>query len=275
MGNYFQILACNEVVGTCCSDYGLVSILDILRQVLRIIQMVVPILLMVGLTIQFTQLMITPEDKKKIKSLQNKFTAALLCFLLPIIMDLILGLIPNSFQISACWDIAKISREVLKAESTYQPVNNKTRKSIFSNYNFSSGSSNNSGVTKGTATGKAVVQYAKSFIGKPYVLGGYWNGERPYTPTDCSGFVQGVFKHFGINLPRTTDQQWAATNTYTKIKESELQAGDLIMYNGHVAIATGNGTEIVHAATPKGGVKTSPTYKFGTIWGYMRIKGIN
>ena len=36
------------------------------------------------------------------------------------------------------------------------------------------------------------------------------NGELPYTPTDCSGFVQGVFAHFGISLPRTTSTQWAA-----------------------------------------------------------------
>ena len=83
MGLFFQILNCSEALGTCCTDYGLLNILDILRQILDLIQLIVPILLMTGLAIQFTQLLINPDDDKKKKSLLNKFVAALLCFFVP------------------------------------------------------------------------------------------------------------------------------------------------------------------------------------------------
>ena len=67
MSDFVQILNCSEALGTCCTDYGLLTILDILRQVLDLIQMVAPILLMTALAIQFTQLLINPDDDKKKK----------------------------------------------------------------------------------------------------------------------------------------------------------------------------------------------------------------
>ena len=49
-------------------------------------------------------------------------------------------------------------------------------------------------------TGQAIVDYACQFIGNPYV----WGGTSLTNGADCSGFVQSVFSHFGISLPRTT-----------------------------------------------------------------------
>ena len=49
-------------------------------------------------------------------------------------------------------------------------------------------------------TGQAIVDYACQFIGNPYV----WGGTSLTNGADCSGFVQSVFAHFGISLPRTT-----------------------------------------------------------------------
>ena len=48
----------------------------------------------------------------------------------------------------------------------------------------------------------ALVKYAKKFLGVPYVFGGT-------TPKgfDCSGLVQHVYGHFGINITRTTKTQ--------------------------------------------------------------------
>ena len=51
-----------------------------------------------------------------------------------------------------------------------------------------------------SATGQAVIDYACQFIGNPYV----WGGTSLTEGADCSGFVQSVYAHFGINLPRTT-----------------------------------------------------------------------
>lgn len=66
-----------------------------------------------------------------------------------------------------------------------------------------------------------LLKIARSYIGVPYLYGG--NTPKGF---DCSGFVQYVYKEFGINIPRTTFDQ---INIGTKINDkSKLQAGDLI-----------------------------------------------
>jgi len=50
--------------------------------------------------------------------------------------------------------------------------------------------------------GSDIISYAKNFIGVPYVFGG--SSPRGF---DCSGLVQYVYKHFGINISRTTKTQ--------------------------------------------------------------------
>ena len=281
MNQLLQVLDCSQELGTCCTDYGLLTILDVMRQILDLIQLIAPIILMVGLGIQFTQLLVNPDDKKKQKALLNKFIAALLCFFVPFLVNLSLSLVPEeigSFQLGACWDTARVSREVLKKEnSTYVATTDREPKTFVidpDEYDVPEVTDQGDGVGSGSATGRAVVAYAKEFLGQPYVWGGTWNGEKPYTGTDCSGFVQGVYRHFGINLTRTTSTQWADTSSYTLVTGTP-QAGDVVMYDGHVAILTGNGEEIIHASNPTDGIKLSPSYKYRSILGIMRIKGGN
>lgn len=281
MSNFIQILSCSEALGTCCTDYGLLTILDALRQILDLIQLVAPILLMVALAIQFTQLLVNPDDDKKKKSLLNKFIAALLCFFVPFLVNLAIGLVPDdiqSFQLASCWDTARISREVLKKEnSTYVSTTDKEAKSFilraedYDQADVTADSGSGSGTGTGSATGKAIVEYAKSFVGGRYC----WGGKDPHTCADCSGFVAYVFAHFGINLISQTDAMWGQTNMYTLVTDGNVKAGDVVMYDGHVGILTGNGDEMVHAANYRDGIKISPTYKYRAVRGVMRIKGVN
>lgn len=97
-------------------------------------------------------------------------------------------------------------------------------------------------------------QYAKSFVGNPYV----WGGTSLTKGADCSGFTKSVFKKYGINLPRSSGQQ---VNVGTKIALSEAKPGDLIFYAkggriNHVAIYIGSG-QVVHASSPKTGIRIS------------------
>ncbi len=281
--NLFQILACNDTLGTCCSDYGLVSLIDIIRTAFSYIQLIIPIILIVMITVQLIKLTINPEEKNGTKKITNKLIGAIICFFLPILIDIIVGWMPSNqqFQVASCWQEAKISHEVLKLQkSTYIKQNDDTeRKSLIINPGkYNPGNPTTSENTTGSSKGKEIVNYAKKFVGKNYIYGGYWNGELPYTGTDCSGFVQGIYKHFGINLQRTTYAQWDDTGSYTLVNEANVQAGDLIMYDGHVAIATGNGREIVHAQSTATGIVISSDYKTCSskaILGIMRIKGIN
>lgn len=113
-----------------------------------------------------------------------------------------------------------------------------------------------------------IVEYAKQFIGNPYV----WGGTSLTKGADCSGFVQSVFKHFGVKLSRTSRTQ---ANDGTKINMSELKPGDLVFYtNGsgtinHVALYIGGG-QVVHASSPKTGIKTSK-YNYRTPYKAVRV----
>jgi cell wall-associated NlpC family hydrolase len=90
-----------------------------------------------------------------------------------------------------------------------------------------------------TQAGQAVA-FAYAQLGKPYVYGA--TGPDNY---DCSGLVQAAWASAGLSIPRTTYEQWAAL---PHIPLSDLQPGDLILYNGesHVAIYVGDG-EIIDA----------------------------
>ncbi len=103
-----------------------------------------------------------------------------------------------------------------------------------------------------------MVAYAKKFIGLRYV----WGGTSLTSGADCSGFVQAIYKQYGVTIPRVSRSQAASGKTISK---SQLKKGDLIFYGygsyiNHVAMYIGNG-KVIHASNsapyPVGGVKTS------------------
>lgn len=91
-------------------------------------------------------------------------------------------------------------------------------------------------------SGESVVSYAKQFIGTKYTYG----GTSPSTGFDCSGFTSYVYKHFGVSLPRTSGGQ---SGVGTAVTKANLQAGDLVIYSGHVAIYLGGGN-VIHSPRP-------------------------
>ena len=107
-----------------------------------------------------------------------------------------------------------------------------------------------------TATvGQAVIDYACQFVGNPYV----WGGTSLTNGADCSGFVQSVYAHFGISLPRTT---YDMVNSGYAVSYEEAQPGDLILYGdcSHVGLYMGDGNIVNALNSDKGICICSATY---------------
>ena len=104
---------------------------------------------------------------------------------------------------------------------------------------------NNASAAVTTASRSALVAYAETFVGCPYV----WGGTSP-SGFDCSGFVQYVFAHFGISLPRTS---YAQAGVGTGVSLAAAQPGDIIIWDGHAGIYIGN-NQVVNALNPSYGV---------------------
>lgn len=90
--------------------------------------------------------------------------------------------------------------------------------------------------------GMSAVKIASTFLGVPYV----WGGESP-KGFDCSGLLQYVWSQKGVNIPRTTYDQW---QTGQHVDANNLQAGDAVFFRGsdprgdlpgHVGIYLGAG----------------------------------
>ena len=120
-----------------------------------------------------------------------------------------------------------------------------------------------------------LIEYAKSWIGKiPYVWGGGHGGGPTawQSGCDCSGFVHGVFNHFGYEIGGDTGAMETQAGTHIAYDSlAQAQPGDVLIYyrtaahvkgdpngNGstHVAIYIGN-NQIIHQS---GGVHISNEY---------------
>ena len=118
-------------------------------------------------------------------------------------------------------------------------------------------------VTGGSGVGQQAANYACNFVGNPYKFGGtsLTNG------TDCSGFTQAVYAHFGISLPRDSYSQRSCG---TEVSYANAQPGDIICYAGHVALYLGNG-QIVHASTERTGI----TYGYATYRTILSVRRVS
>lgn len=274
---YIQMLSCE--LGTCCGDPGIAVLLDSVRKIVNLIQIIVPILLMVMASIKFTQMVMNPDRKGGLASIRNMFVAAALVFFIPTFVNATLNMLPDSFEISACWQQAQIMAEATRTTS-YQyisPYEKEKRSSAIVNPNEYekgkpkeySGGNVAPGDAKGILEGAEIVHsmYEKNKWFYYTSLGQLrWNDikystNNPSRATCCATFVGsalyagGVFTESELNQHNYNSASgishlcqahgWIKITSY-----SQLAAGDIVVMSGpeggsavgHVQIYAGNGT---------------------------------
>ena len=95
-----------------------------------------------------------------------------------------------------------------------------------------------------------IIAYAQAQLGKPY----QWGGTGP-DAFDCSGLMMMAYRAVGINIPRTSQEQWSWG---PRIQASQVQPGDLVFFAGadgtqtspgHVGLVIGKNLMIEAYAT--------------------------
>ncbi len=292
--SYIQILSCSNDLGNCCNDKALLKIWSITSNVLSIIQIVVPILLLIVVTISLAKLMIDPDNNKELKAIKNKFIAAVIVFFIPVFINAAINITSESSSKSLNFvDCLKEAKNVkIDMKSKYIPIDEKGTVPIVPTGDYEEGTPSKESIgdkissrvcTVGDKSvklvyndshaeakisrkvnGQEVVDYAKSWIGKmsyeftaqgPLKVGG---------KCSCSHFVYQVLKHFDMiegNFIRST--VWGSCNvkgTTIYSDYSKLVPGDVVFMTlggtaGHVGIYAGNG-KVIDCNTGTG-VRTS------------------
>jgi cell wall-associated NlpC family hydrolase len=154
----------------------------------------------------------------------------------------------------------------------YYNVFEEAEKEQASNNAGNSGTENSGSVNAGpgnsNVTGMDIVNFARKFVGNPYV----WGGNSLTKGCDCSGFIHLVYKNFGYTVPRYS---MSFLNTGTPVEYEDMQPGDIIIYErlngiGHVAIYMGDG-KIVEAQSSKAGITDNRSVDCREIIGIRRI----
>ena len=113
---------------------------------------------------------------------------------------------------------------------------------------------------------KGILQGAVDYLGTPYA----WGGESP-SGFDCSGLAQYLYGKVGVNIPRTTYDQFKGG---ISVPSNQLQPGDLVFFKGsdsknglpgHVGIYVGGG-KMIDAPHTGSVVRVESVSSFG---GYM------
>jgi len=92
--------------------------------------------------------------------------------------------------------------------------------------------------------GAAAARFAWRQVGRKYC----WGGLGP-SCFDCSGLVQRAWGSAGITVPRTADR---LASVISEVPLSEVRAGDILWWPGHVGIYVGNGWMVDALDTPHG-----------------------
>lgn len=115
----------NDLAGV-CSDYGIAYILVIVKKFLNVIYIIGPIVALVGLTYHLIRLMSNPDSKKAKPAIKNWIIAFFMLFLVPMLINLVMGLFDGKFQFATCWNNAEELYGTISDSSEYDDTDDGT-----------------------------------------------------------------------------------------------------------------------------------------------------
>lgn len=127
----------------------------------------------------------------------------------------------------------------------------KTMAKLFSTSAKKAASSGGGSTSASADTSKVqqLINVAKSKLGCNYV----WGAKGPNT-FDCSGYVYWCLNQIGLRQGYLTSAGWKSSTKYPKVTNfSSIQAGDVIVFKGHVGLAIGGG-QMINASSSRGEV---------------------
>ncbi len=147
------------------------------------------------------------------------------------------------------------------SSSSSNTSNSSNNNSSSSSNNSSSSSSNNNSNYEYSGSGSvsALIKAAESRLGCKYVLGA--KGPNQF---DCSGLVYWCLNNAGVKQSYMTSSGWRNCSKYQRItSRSQVKAGDILVFTGHVGIAVSN-SMMIDASTSNGKVVKRSSY--GSYW---------
>lgn len=169
-------------VSSSCSDPALATILAVIKKFMNILWIVGPILAIVGAGIALFKLLSNPDEKKYKSLFKNMLMALLFLFLLPALVNAVMGLLDGTFDFATCWNQAESISQTTSQGSNYidpnkdkttiytdpEDFNGKTGTKSSNNANASASSTENTNpvVTTPEATTKKLI-----FVGDSRTVG--------------------------------------------------------------------------------------------------------
>ena len=87
-----------------CSSSAMGMVVTVVHNIIKMIQIIAPILLIISLVIKFVRLMSNPDNKKLLKSILNSFIAAAVIFFIPMFVDVVMNMVGEKTTLSSCWN---------------------------------------------------------------------------------------------------------------------------------------------------------------------------
>ena len=248
-----------EDLTTVCSDPILARTLDVVKTVLNIICIIAPIVLIVMVIVALVKLVFNPDEKKGLVKIFQKFIAALLIFFLPNFINLLVGFVQvglnedsSLFDFAVCWTNVEEAKEKVE-DATYTSGAGTAAGSGGLMGDLSGlaeyvGDGKGSNSISGEGKGVDIVNGALKYVGGNYVWGGGHDGSRTMEEAiarsggvDCSAFVRIIYLQYGGYDFGGDMIDVDFRNKGDAVSLEEAKAGDIVCYDGHVAIYDGNG----------------------------------